>query len=228
MNHRIILKRLHFSLVCIILISGCKIQNHIVIPKTLLFSPITSEYLQDTATNWKDTGYDGFLLASIMRNWSDDIWATDGDVTTRDDNDKTFRRIKACNDKCRKQDITEIFIKVAFYSHVPLWTDDAAWQKVNENFRQAALFAKLSGCRGIALDIEYVGEQYDLDWEGYNYKGYTQNDLRATAVKRGRDLTRVMLDSYPDMVFLTLPEGIYFLNVELDGKAQTAKLINLK
>ena len=157
MNSRIILRKLHFSLICIALICGCTTQSQMPKPHTLLFSPITLEYLQDTAADWKATGFDGFLLAGIMRNWSDDIWAADGNVTTRGDNDKTFQQIKACNDKCRKQGITENFIKVAFYSHVPLWTDDAAWQKVNENFRQAARFAKQSGCRGIALDIEYVG-----------------------------------------------------------------------
>ncbi len=210
MNRRIILRKSHIPLICILFLSGCAFQNHIFVPKTLLFSPITPEYLQDTAADWMATGFDGFLLAGIMHNWSDDIWATDGDVTTRGENDKTFQRIKACNEQCSVQDITENFIKVAFYSHVPLWTDDAAWQKVNENFRQAARFAKLSGCRGIALDIEYVGEQYDLDWEGYDYKGYTETDLRCAAAKRGRDLTRAMLQSYPDMVFLTLPEGIYF------------------
>ena len=210
MNRRIILKKLHLSLICSALICGCTTQSQMTKPQTLLFSPITPEYLQDTAADFKATGFDGFLLAGIMRNWSDDIWAADGDVTTRGYNDKTLQRIKACNVKCRKQGIMENFIKVAFYSHVPLWTDNAAWQKVSENFRQAALFAKLSGCRGIALDIEYVGEQYDLDWEGYDYNGYTEDDLRSAAVKRGRDLTRSMLQSYPDMVFLTLPEGIYF------------------
>jgi hypothetical protein len=49
---------------------------------TLLFSPITPEYLQDTAHQWKASGYDGFLLANVMRNWSDDVWATDGQSGT--------------------------------------------------------------------------------------------------------------------------------------------------
>jgi hypothetical protein len=68
----------------------------------------------------------------------------------------------------------------------------------------------MTGCRGVALDIEYVGEQYDLDWEGYDYKGYTKADLRDAAVRRGRDLVRAMLKGYPDMVYLTLPEGIRY------------------
>jgi len=204
------MRKLYFSFVGIVLICGCAAQRQMSKPHTLLFSPITPEYLQDTTTEWKATGFDGFLLEDIMGNWADDIWAADGDSTTRGENDQTFKRVKACNEQCHKQGITENFIKVAFYSHVPLWTDDAAWQKFDENFRQAARFARLTGCRGIALDIEYVGEQYDLDWQGYDYKDYTRDDLRAAAVKRGRELAQAMLQSYPDIVFLTLPEGIYF------------------
>ncbi len=204
------MRNLFFSLIGIVLICGCAEQSRISTPNTLLFSPITPEYLKDTAAEWKATGFDGFLFSGIMRNWADDIWAADGDDTTRGENDQTFKRIKLCNDECRKHGITENFIKVAFYSHVPLWTDDAAWEKFNENFRQAARFARMAGCRGIALDIEYVGEQYDLDWQGYDYKGYTKDELRSAAVKRGRELTKAMLESYPDMVFLTLPEGINY------------------
>lgn len=205
-----IVRKLYFSLIGIVLICGCSAQNQNSRPDTLLFSPITPEYLKDTAGQWKATGFDGFLFDGVMSNWADDIWAADGDGTTRDENDLTFKRIEQCNNECRKHLITENFIKVAFYSHVPLWTDDAAWEKFNENFLQAARFARMTGCRGIALDVEYVGEQYDLDWEGYDYKGYTKDGLRTAAVKRGRELVRAMLQSYPDMVFLTLPEGINY------------------
>ena len=203
------MRKLYFSYISVVMICGCAAQSQMSKPHTLLFSPITPEYLQDTTADWKATGFNGFLLAGIMRNWADDIWAADDD-TTRNENDQTFERVKSCNDKCHKDGITENFIKVAFYSHIPLWTDDAAWEKFNENFRQAARFARLTGCRGIALDIEYVGEQYDLAWEGYDYKDYTEDQLRAAAVERGCDLARAMLQSYPDIVFLTLPEGIYF------------------
>jgi len=204
------MRKLYLSFISIMLICGCAAETKMTVPHTLLFSPITPEYLQDTAAKWKATGFDGFLLAHIMHDWSDDVWATDSDNTTRGENDQTFKRIKSCNDECRKQGITENFIKVAFYSHVPLWTDDTAWEKINRNFREAARFARITGCRGIALDIEYVSEQYNLDWEGYDYKGYTQAELRKAAVKRGRKLVQVMLQSYPDIVFLTLPEGIHF------------------
>ena len=199
-----------FTFISIVLVCGCAMRTEMRKPHTLLFSPITPDYLEDTAGEWKATGFEGFLLSGIMRDWSDDIWATDGDESTRGRGDQTFTRVKSCNDECRKQGVTENFIKVAFYSHVPLWTDDAAWERCNRNFRQAVRFARMTGCRGIALDIEYVGEQYDLDWEGYDYKGYTEAELRQAALKRGRDVVRAMLETYPDMVFLTLPEGIRY------------------
>jgi len=202
-------KRLILSSILLILFS-CSIKTDISVPKTLLFSPINPEYLQDNAEKWKATGFDGFLLSGIMSNWADDIWAKDGDSLTRNEDDKTFQRIKKCNEECKKHGITENFIKVAFYKHVPLWTDDAAWKKIYNNFGEAARFAKNSYCRGIALDIEYVSEQYHLDWEGYDYLGYTKTDLREAAIKRGKELIASMLQNYPDMVFLNLPEGITF------------------
>jgi len=187
---------------------GCSATSSI--PKTLLFSPITPEYLKDTAVDWKKTGFDGFLLAGIMRNWADDIWSTDGDSTTRGADDETFRRIKACNDACREAGIEDNFIKIAFYSHVPLWTDEKAWKRACQNFFEAARFARETGCRGIALDIEYVGEQYEMNWEGYDYQNYSQSDLQGAAIKCGRELVEAMLGAFPDMVFLNLPEGITY------------------
>ena len=197
-----------FTILILLFISCTKPDSSL--PKTLLFSPITPEYLQATAAEWHATGFDGFLLSGIMRNWSNDVWATDGDSLSRGENDLTYQRVKNCNEACRKQGILDNFIKVAFYSLLPIWTDDTAWGKIASNFYEAARFAKETGCRGVALDIEYVGEQYDLDWEGYDYKGYNQTDLHSAAMKRGRELIHAMLQAYPDMVFLNLPEGISY------------------
>jgi hypothetical protein len=145
-----------------------------------------------------------------MRNWTDDIWESDGDSKTRGEDDDILKQIKKCNVECKKYGIRDNFIKVAFYKHVPLWTNDSAWKEFNQNFSEAARFAKMAGCRGIALDIEYVGEQYDLDWEGYDFKGYIEADLRKAAILRGQNLVKSMIKEYPEMVFLTLPEGITF------------------
>ena len=204
------MKIFYISIILSIFLLGCQESEPQSKPKTLLFSPINPKYLQATATEWKSTGFDGFLLSGIMNNWSDDIWATDGDSTTRGSDDLTFQRIKACNEACREAGIEDNFIKIAFYSHVPLWTDNKAWKSIIQNFFEAARFARETGCRGITLDIEYIGEQYDLDWEGYDYKNYTTDELRRAASIRGRELVQAMLKAYPDMVFLNLPEGINY------------------
>jgi hypothetical protein len=197
-----------YLLLFMVIFIGCSDKSPV--PKTLLFSPITPEYLRDTAVDWKSCGFDGFLLSGIMRNWADDIWATDGDSLTRNADDQTFQRVKACNDACRKAGIEDNFIKIAFYSHVPLWTNNDAWKSACRNFYEAARFARETGCRGIALDIEYVSEQYEMNWEGYDYNGYTFTELQLAAVERGRELVRAMLDAFPDLVFLNLPEGITY------------------
>jgi hypothetical protein len=185
-------------------------QSGIVPPKTLLFSPITPEYLEHTAEEWKSTGFDGFLLSGIMRNWSDDIWKTNRNGDTPDEMNQSLLRVKKCNETCKNFGIEDNFIKIAFYDNIPFWLDDSAWHKFNQNFKAAARFAKMSRCKGIALDIEYINEQYELDWEGYTYKGYTEKDLQKAAIRRGSDLLKTILSEYPEIVFLTLPEGITF------------------
>ncbi len=195
--------------VLVMLTAGCSPQRRET-PRTLLFSPISPEYLRDTAAHWKRTGFDGFLLDRIMDNWSDDVWASDGDAATRGGDDDTFKKVKSCNDACKEQGIEDNFIKVAFYSHIPLWTDDAAWERVCGLFKETARFARMSGCRGIALDIEYVSEQYDPEWKGYAESGAPETDLRKAAVRRGKEIVASMLEAYPEMVFLTLPEGISY------------------
>jgi len=45
-------------------------------------------------------------------------------------------------------------MKVAFYSQLPDPFDDAAYEKLLRNFRQAARFAKMAGFRMIAVDTE--------------------------------------------------------------------------
>ncbi len=92
------------------------------------------------------------------------------------------------------------------FDHPFEWFNDAAWDKIDNNFRQFAVFARDTGCTGIALDIEYVGEQYAFDWEGYGYQGYTREDLAAKVRQRMTRVAEILYDEFPDMVFLTFPE----------------------
>jgi hypothetical protein len=58
----------------------------------------------------------------------------------------------------------------------------------------------------MAVDIEYVGDQYRYEWKGYSYDGYTREDLAKKVRDRMTKVMQAMYDEFPDMVFLTFPE----------------------
>jgi len=178
-------------------------------PRTLLFSPLAIEDLRRDAAVWAQRGFGGFLLDRIMSDWSSNVWEADGEAATVGEADATFRALEACNEACAPYGIRN-FIKVAFYSELPLWTDDEGWARAAENFRQCAIMARDTGCAGIALDTEYVSKQYNPRWEGYTYQGYTEEELRRAAGQRGRQIVEVMLSEYSEFEFLLLPEGPFW------------------
>jgi len=172
-------------------------------PKTILFSAGPDHIIAD-AEEWSRRGVNAFFLNFVAREWSSDIWARDGKPWTIGESDETFQQAKKANDICRRIG-SETFLKVAF-DHTFEWFNDIAWQHIYHNFRQFAIFARETGCTGIALDIEYVGEQYDFEWEGYTYDGYTRKDLVEKIRERMTAVIQVLYDEFPDMVFLTFPE----------------------
>jgi len=179
-------------------------------PGTLAFCAINVNYLRESAPMWAERGFRGFLLGGIMPSWISDVWATDGDPGTRHGNDALLREVRACNRACRKAGIDCNFLKVAFYDELPHPFDEAAWERLTENFRQGARFARMAHCAGVAIDTEYVSYQYEPSWEGY---GDARDDLPAlkAAIRcRWRDVVGAMLAEYPRMVLVTLPEGMFY------------------
>jgi len=173
------------------------------LPKTILFSAGPDEITAD-AQEWQRKGVNAFFLDFVARDWSSDIWATDGEAWTIGAADKTFQKTKQATSVARKLG-SEVFLKVSF-DHVFEWFNDTAWKKIENNFQQIAIFARDSGCHGIAVDIEYIGQQYDYNWTGYDYRGYTRADLFKKVRERMTRVARVMYDEFPNMVFLTFPE----------------------
>jgi len=173
------------------------------LPKTILFSTSPDEIIAD-AEEWRNRGINAFFLDYVARDWSSDIWAADGEPWTIGDSDKTFQKVKKANAIARQLG-SDVFLKVAF-DHVLEWFNDTEWKQIENNFRQMAIFARDSGCTGMAIDIEYVGQQYDYNWSGYDYHGYTRADLYNKVRERMIRVGRVLFDEFPDMVFLTFPE----------------------
>ncbi|MBI4558057.1 MAG: hypothetical protein HY706_10795 [Candidatus Hydrogenedentes bacterium] len=173
------------------------------LPKSILFSIGPDDLLAD-AEEWSRRGVSAFFLDFIAREWSSDIWAADGKAWTIGASDEFFQKAARANEVCRRIG-SETFLKISF-DHFFEWSNDTAWQRIDHNFRQFAIFARDTGCTGIALDIEYVGLQYDFGWEGYTYEGYTRGDLIRKIHDRMTRVMQVLYDEFPDMVFLTFPE----------------------
>lgn len=173
------------------------------LPKTIFFGAGLDDILAD-AEEWSRRGVSAFFVDYVAREWATDIWAADGKPWTIGAADETFQKAQRATAKCRKIG-SETFLKVSF-DHPFDWFDDVAWQKINNNFRQFAIFARDAGFDGIALDIEYIGQQYHFDWQGYDYKGYTRQDLVKKIDQRMTGVMQVLYDEFPNMVFLTFPE----------------------
>ncbi len=173
------------------------------LPKTILYSLGADELLAD-AEEWARSGFSAFFLTGIAGDWSSDVWAADGKPWTIGVSDTTFQTVKKANELCHKLDC-DVFLTTAF-SHEYDWFDDNAWPKIENNFRQNAIFARETGCTGIAVDIEYIHRQYHFNWPGYSYDGYTREDVVKAIQARMTGIIRAMYDEFPDMVFLTFPE----------------------
>jgi len=198
-----------FSFLCITTIQCFSFQqldinaNASTFPKTILFSASPDQILNN-AQRWKEQGVDAFFLDYVAREWSDNIWATDKKPWTIGKDDETFQKASQANTLCKSLGM-ETYLKISFDHHLD-WFNDIQWENVLHNFRQFGIFAKQTGCTGFAIDIEYIGEQYNFDWEGYKYDDYTRKDLVKKVRERSADIINTVYSVFPDMVFLTFPE----------------------
>ncbi|MBI3119577.1 MAG: DUF1080 domain-containing protein [Candidatus Hydrogenedentes bacterium] len=173
------------------------------LPRTILFSAGPEELIKDAAA-WVQRGVTAFFLDNVARDWSSDIWATDGEPWTIGYADATYAKCIEANKVCKAAG-AETYLKIAFDRTLD-WSNDLQFQALYQNFRQFALFAQRTGCTGIALDIEYIGDQYSYDWPGYTYANYKRADLAARVRDRMGKAIRFMYAEWPEMVLLTFPE----------------------
>jgi len=172
-------------------------------PKLLMFGVMKPAYLRDHAKEWASYGFRGVLFH--IGDWSQDVWAVNGDPSSLGGQDAFFQEVESCNRVGAPLGIDSNFITLAYYHHLPDWFDDTAWRAKAAKYEQTALFARASGCRGVAVDMEYVAEQYELDWQGN--QGHSETSLRAKARQRGCWLAQALLRGFPRMDLLVLPEG---------------------
>ena len=184
----------------------------LALPKTILYS-VSPTALAADADQLLKLGFNAFFITGVCSEWSTDVWGSDGEPWSLGRSDKNWQLVRKANERCQQLG-AETFLTMAF-THRFDWFDDLAWQKIENNFKQFALFAKTSGCTGVAIDIEYIGEQYSYSWEGYDYAGYSRRDLAELIRKRGTQIACAVLDAFPEARFLTFPEQYYHLGTWL-------------
>lgn len=168
-------------------------------PKVLIFNAIDIEYLSDTMRHWgKDVGINGFMLAYVAQWYS-----------PKEDIFKNLGTLKKINREGIKYGIDSNFIKIAIgYKELPLWTDDAEWAGVLNNFKYIAELIKKSGTKGIAIDTEPYTDNAELfDSKAKRFKGIERDLLKARIRQRGREIMRTLTGVYPDIEVILLPAG---------------------
>jgi hypothetical protein len=176
-------------------------------PKTLLLSPLPINGLRDDAATWAERGFGGFLLQGIMDDCRDDVWSVDGDPATMGADDAMLQEVQVCSAACRAHEI-DTFLYVPCTSLLPVPLDDENWANVLEGLQQAAMFAARAQCKGVAIDVEGVADQFWPQWNGYDYAGYTKATLRQAARARGQQIARVVFGADPSLELLLMPEGL--------------------
>jgi len=184
-------------------------------PKTNIFWTIAHESLEKNAAEYVRIGFNGIIAGGIQNDWSDDVWARDGKPYTIGEQDELMQTWRRVNEICRQKGLDNNFLKVAYYQKLPDWFNDAGWEIYRNRLQQAAIFAKLAGFRGVAIDTEYVGEQYNYNWTGYSYDHYTRKDLIEKVRQRMRGSMSDMLNAFPDMDFITFPGGDHEIIVDI-------------
>ncbi len=190
-------------------------SGKILIPKgrhrTLLFAPVNIVDVADNIEQWRQMGFDGFMVSYMPDDINDDVWSLDGNPSTRSpQDDGLWKEAKRFNDVCQNNGIDANFIKIGCYKMFPKWSDEAGWKAIIEKFRQDALFGKTSGFKGIAIDPEYIEAQLHA-YLGDKKRGIKIVNGRNNAVvayeKYGYKMCSAMLDVWPEMDFIWINDG---------------------
>lgn len=179
-------------------------------PKLLYFSTHLMSWA-DEAEKWKARGFSGAFIDNVYSDIWSDVWAADKDPATRGEDDKLLQECRAANARCKQAGVDANVLKVAFYTDLPDPFDDAGYEKITNNFREAARFARLAGFPCFAIDTEYTAYQFDPSWKGYDLTKHPREELAAKLQARWATIIEGVIEEYPQVDVLTLPEGsIYY------------------
>lgn len=175
-------------------------------PKLVYFSTHLMSWADD-AEKWHARGFAGAFIDNVYSDIWSDVWAADKDPATRGEDDKLLQECKAANAKCLKAGVDSNILKVAFYKDLPDPFDNAGYEKITSNFREAARFGRMAGFPCFAIDTEYTAYQFDPSWKGYDLTKHTKEEFAAKLQERWATIIEAVIREYPKVDLLTLPEG---------------------
>jgi hypothetical protein len=92
------------------------------------------------------------------------------------------------------------FIKIAFYTSLPGWDSDTQWGKLNDLFKSYASLALKTGCKGLAIDMEYINDTYYANGV---------KEIKLMARNRGKNMMDSIVSEFSNIEILILPNGIF-------------------
>lgn len=184
--------------------ANCAQEDKMQRPKVLLFTTIDTEYLLDTLFHWgNDVGIDGFILSYVVHWWS-----------SKTEIFSNLEILKKINITGRQVGVDRNFLKVALGAReLPLWTDDAAWDVVLNNFVNIADFIDATGTRGIVIDTEKYNVSSLYNPRSSRFLNFDQKFLREKIFQRGREIVLAVTRKNPKIDIILLQEGEYYSKI---------------
>jgi len=177
------------------------------VPPVLLSSPVNATWAANHLSYWQGKGIRGFLLSGIQDDLETDLWARDGDPDTTRGDDHLLREVRLAVERLSSAGIDRNFALVPLAPEAAYFTDPSAAAGAVARLEEAAVFCRLSGLRGVALDTCATSLFYDYRWDGYARDRGSLSGLDAGAQALGRRAVRAVLRAYPDAEILVIAEG---------------------
>ncbi|RYG54638.1 hypothetical protein EON80_31585, partial [bacterium] len=170
--------------------------------ETLIWTYTDFKQLRENAAEWHDKkGIDGFIFCFVNEK-GPPRWDS-GPAVVKDFYSELPQTVTALG----KAGITANFVHAGMDDPAWDWFDEARIARTIATFRELAIIAKNSGCRGVAIDTEaYSGGKM---WDPSRYPKAQRPKFAAQIRKTATAIGKAIMEVYPEAEILLLPEGGY-------------------
>jgi|GEM_PF-3648079 len=173
------------------------------VPKTLIWCYTDFDELQANAKTWHDTkGIDGFIFCFVNDYNAGPVrWDSGAEKIA-----SLYKKLPETVSALRKAGIDSNFVHANMDDPTFDWFDQSRIDKMISTFKALGKMAKMSGCRGVAIDTEPYSPKV---WDPSGYPAEKQSELSKRIHEVGAAVMDAILSEYPDAEIIILPEGSY-------------------